>query len=112
LPTGTLGPAEPRPGAGSAGSTPATPGARAIGVEDPDHGRSPSGAACRLYDVIPSSPAPSGRPPTDPRIGNALARRGDPNVGSSCMRSDDLHESRLRLQPTKLGAVWSIPWTG
>jgi len=28
------------------------------------------------------------------------------------MRSDDLRESRLRLQPTKLGAVWSIPWTG
>jgi hypothetical protein len=35
----------------------------------------------------------------------------DPSVGSSCM-SDDLHESRLSIQPSKVGLDRSIPWTG
>jgi hypothetical protein len=33
------------------------------------------------------------------------------SLGSSCM-SDDLHESGLCFQPSKVGLDRSIPWTG
>ena len=56
--------------------------ARAIVVEDPDHGRSPPAAARRSNDVIPSSPAPSGRPPADPGSGTLTPGAGSHGSGS------------------------------